>query len=105
MIGFGFFSDWISKQKILSDTFSRKLFETIALGGPAICLIMIPIVGCNLPSLVALLIVAMTIFGLNAGGDKINVVDISLHYSGTIYGKIFINFFYRLSYKIQLSYS
>ncbi|KAJ6222360.1 hypothetical protein RDWZM_000905 [Blomia tropicalis] len=70
----------------LKSVLHLPIHHTIALGGPAICLIMIPIVGCNLPSLVALLIVAMTIFGLNAGGDKINVVDISLHYSGTIYG-------------------
>ncbi|KAI2796614.1 hypothetical protein BLOT_014407 [Blomia tropicalis] len=86
LTSFGYFSDWIGKKQLLSDTLSRKIFETIALGGPAICLIMIPIAGCNLSSLVTLLVIAMTIFGLNAGGDKIIVVDLSPQYSGTIYG-------------------
>lgn len=86
LTGFGFFSDWIGQKKLLSDTLSRKIFETIALVGPAICLIVIPQLGCNLAGLVALLIVAMIIFGFNAGGDKIIVVDIAPDHSGTIYG-------------------
>ncbi len=61
----------------MSDTLSRKIFETIALVGPAICLIIIPQLGCSLTGLVTLLIVAMVIFGLNAGGDKPVVVDIA----------------------------
>ena len=93
MTSFGYFSDWIGKKQLLSDTLSRKIFETIALGGPAICLIMIPIAGCNLSSLVTLLVIAMTIFGLNAGGDKIIVVDLSPQYSGTIYGIVLLNCF------------
>lgn len=70
----------------MSDTLSRKIFETIALVGPAICLIIIPQLGCSLTGLVTLLIVAMVIFGLNAGGDKPIVVDIAPDHSGTIYG-------------------
>lgn len=86
LTSFGFFSDWIGQKKLLSDTLSRKLFETIALVGPAICLIIIPQLGCSLGGLVALLIVSMIIFGFNAGGDKPIVVDIAPDHSGTVYG-------------------
>ena len=83
---FGFVSDWIGKKKIVSDTWSRKIFESIALGGPAICLALIPVVRCNLSLVITLLVVGMIIFGLNAGGDKPIVVDIAPDHSGTIYG-------------------
>lgn len=86
LTGFGFISDYIGQKKLVSDTLSRKIFETIALVGPAICLIIIPQLGCSLTGLVTLLIVAMVIFGLNAGGDKPVVVDIAPDHSGTIYG-------------------
>ena len=86
LTSFGFFSDWIGQKKFISDTLSRKIFETVALGGPAICLLLVPFCGCNLGALIALLIIAMIIFGLNAGGDKPIVVDVAPDHSGTIYG-------------------
>lgn len=81
-------SDWIGKKKLVTDTVSRKIFESIALGGPAICLILVPFVPCNLWELLGLLIIAMIIFGLNAGGDKPIVVDVAPDHSGTIYGMV-----------------
>src|SRR5690625_2480495 len=88
LTGFGFFSDWIGRKRLLPDTLSRKIFETIALGGPAICLCIIPLppFSCNLTVLIIMLVLSMIIFGLNAGGDKPVVVDIAPDHSGTIYG-------------------
>lgn len=86
LTGFGFFSDWIGGKRLISDTLSRKIFESIALGGPALCLVFVPLVPCDLGGLIGLLMVAMVIFGLNAGGDKPVVVDIAPDHSGTIYG-------------------
>ena len=86
LTGFGFVSDAIGQKKYVSDTASRKIFETIALGGPAICILLVPFAPCNLWELIGLLITAMIIFGLNAGGDKPIVVDVAPDHSGTIYG-------------------
>ena len=86
LTAFGFLSDWIGKKRLIGDTLSRKIFETIALGGPAICLALIPLVRCDLTQVIVLLVIAMIIFGLNAGGDKPVVVDIAPDHSGTIYG-------------------
>lgn len=86
LAGFGFFSDWIGEKKLVKDTLSRKIFESIALGGPAICLFIVPEAPCNLIVLITLLMIGMIIFGLNAGGDKPIVVDIAPDHSGTIYG-------------------
>lgn len=70
----------------MSTTATRKVFETISFVGPAICLALIPVTPMNLGVLIALLTVAMVIFGLNAGGDKPIVVEIAPDHSGTIYG-------------------
>lgn len=86
LTGFGFFSDWICKKQLLSDTLTRKVFETIALVGPAICLLLVPLWPCEKVVLIGLLLVAMVIFGLNAGGDKPIVVELAPDHSGTIYG-------------------
>jgi ACS family sodium-dependent inorganic phosphate cotransporter-like MFS transporter 5 len=74
----GFLSDFVGRKHLIkNDTLSRKLFETIALVGPAICLSLIPQVRCDTNLVIALLVIALTIFGLNAGGDKPAVVDIA----------------------------
>lgn len=83
---FGFISDWVGRKRLIGDTLSRKIFESIALGGPALCMALIPVVRCDLSLVITLLIIGMIIFGLNAGGDKPIVVDIAPDHSGTIYG-------------------
>jgi MFS family permease len=86
LTSFGFVSDFVGQKKLINDTLSRKIFETIALGGPAICLALVPLVRCDIALVVSLLAISMTIFGMNAGGDKPVVVDIAPDHSGTIYG-------------------
>jgi len=86
LTSFGFVSDFVGQKRLINDTLSRKIFDTIALGGPAICLALVPLARCDIVLVVLLLVIAMTIFGMNAGGDKPVVVDIAPDHSGTIYG-------------------
>jgi len=83
---FGFVSDFVGKKRLINETLSRKIFESIALGGPGICLALIPSIGCDQTGVIVILVLALTIFGLNSGGDKPIVVDIAPDHSGTIYG-------------------
>lgn len=86
MTFFGFASDLVGRKGWFTKTFSRKLFETIALVFPAICLGLIPKVGCDQNQLIALLILAMVFFGAQTGGDVPIVIDLAPDYSGSLYG-------------------
>ena len=86
MIFFGYLSDLIEERQLLKKKCSRKLFESIALFGPAVCLILIPVFGCDYAVLVTLLILSMVLYGALAGGDNPIVMDIAPDYSGSLYG-------------------
>lgn len=86
MLFFGYLSDLIEKRKTLSKNFSRKLFESISQFGTAVCLILVPFVGCNYVMLIILLILSMFLYGALAGGDGPIVMDIAPDYSGSLYG-------------------
>lgn len=82
----GFISDRIDKKRLLSKTVSRKIFESVALIGPAIMTLIIPFAGGNIPLIIVALIISMILYGFCAGGDNPMVVDISPRNSGAIYG-------------------
>lgn len=82
----GYISDQLEKRKVLNKTTSRKIFETIALIGPAITFGIIPSLGKNPLPVVVLLIMSMGFYGFFAGGDNPIVVDMAPDYSGTLYG-------------------
>lgn len=82
----GYISDIVERKHLLSRTVSRKVFEFVALIGPAICMALVPAFGCDQIAVIALLLLAMMIYGMIAGGDSPIVVDIAPDYSGTLYG-------------------
>ncbi|RWS25488.1 Sialin-like protein [Leptotrombidium deliense] len=82
----GRLSDFIKQKYGVSLTLLRKVFETIALTGTAVCLAFIPTVGCDQNAVIVLLLLAMFVFGFTTGGDIPIVADIAPHFSGTIFG-------------------
>ncbi|GIX95909.1 hypothetical protein CDAR_231441 [Caerostris darwini] len=79
-------SDYLRKKNWLSNTNIRKLFETFALLGPAVCMVLVPIMGCNHWPVVVLIVMSMFFYGMVGGGDIPAFVDIAPELAGTIFG-------------------
>lgn len=82
----GYLSDLIEKRRLASKNVSRKLCEFIALVGPAIAMGLIPSLSTNLNLVIALLVLAMTLYGFYGGGDNPIVIDMAPDFSGSVYG-------------------
>ncbi|CAL1301543.1 unnamed protein product [Larinioides sclopetarius] len=82
----GKFSDYIRKKNYFRITTIRKSFETVALLGPAMCMIAIPLFKCDANAVVVLLTSAMALFGLCGGGDVSVIVDMAPDFAGKIFG-------------------
>jgi len=70
----------------LSKTMVRKIFGTIALMGPAVCLALITAVGCNSTAVIALLITALFFYGFMTGGEFSIISEFAPDFSGTVFG-------------------
>ncbi|XP_035223290.1 sialin-like isoform X2 [Stegodyphus dumicola] len=79
-------SDFIRSKGYFRTTTIRKSFETIALLGPAACMVAIPMVKCDANAVIALLTSAMALFGLCGGGDVSVIVDLAPDFAGKIFG-------------------
>ncbi|GBN50753.1 Sialin [Araneus ventricosus] len=82
----GKLSDYIRKKNYFRITTMRKSFETVALLGPAMCMVAIPLVKCDASAVVILLTSAMALFGLCGGGDVSVIVDMAPDFAGKIFG-------------------
>ncbi|GFX74611.1 sialin [Trichonephila clavipes] len=79
-------SDYLRKKNWLSNTNIRKLFETFALLGPTVCLVLVPVMGCQHWPVVTLIVMSMFFYGMVGGGDIPAFVDIAPELAGTIFG-------------------
>jgi MFS family permease len=79
-------SGLVLKKTKLSKTRVRKIFENIALFGPAICIGLVPAVGCDSTAVVSLLILAMLLYGLNTGGEYPIISEFAPDFAGTVFG-------------------
>ncbi|KAG8198505.1 hypothetical protein JTE90_017371 [Oedothorax gibbosus] len=79
-------SDLLRSKKLMKITTIRKSFETIALLGPAACLVAIPLAKCDTDAVVILLTSSMALFGLSGGGDVSVIVDMAPDFAGKIFG-------------------
>ncbi|CAG2119592.1 unnamed protein product, partial [Medioppia subpectinata] len=70
----------------LSRTRVRKIFESTALLGPAVCLAIITGVGCHSGAVVGLLITALFLYGFVTGGEFSIYGEFTPDYSGTVFG-------------------
>lgn len=80
----GVFGDWLITKKIIGITNSRKMFTIIAAVGPAFFIVGASYAGCNRLAVVLLFTVAMGLMGTFYAGMKLNPLDLSPNYSGTL---------------------
>ncbi|KAF5280927.1 hypothetical protein FQA39_LY17933 [Lamprigera yunnana] len=83
-IGSGWLCDWIIKKKYMTITFARKFFTTIAALGPAIFIVGAGYSGCDRYLAVGLFTVAMGLMGTFYCGMKVNALDLSPNFAGTL---------------------
>lgn len=83
-IAFGWLCDKIVKKKWLSVTNARKSFTTLASIGPGICMIFASYSGCDTETVVVLFTASMGLMGAFYPGMKVNALDLSSNFAGTI---------------------
>ncbi|XP_071042407.1 sialin-like isoform X2 [Parasteatoda tepidariorum] len=79
-------ADRLRKSEKISITFIRKLFNSIGMVGPAICLLAVTQSGCRPELIVALFSIGMAFDGCIFSGYNVTHVDMSPNFSGTLYG-------------------
>ena len=70
----------------VSKTTIRKVFQLIAMLGPAVCLAIITGMGCRSTGVVALLVTALFLYGFTTGGEFGIISEFAPDFSGTIFG-------------------
>ena len=79
-------SKWIHSKGWITQTRNRKNFQSLAMFGAGICLLMLPFVGCNSGAAVALLLLAMFIYGFITGGEYGVIPEYAPAFAGTVFG-------------------
>ncbi|KAG0429863.1 hypothetical protein HPB47_023236 [Ixodes persulcatus] len=79
-------ADLLRKHKVFKVTTIRKLFQTVGLLGPALCLGMVPFVGCSHLLAMTFLVMGMTLYGFTVGGQTPVALDIAPDFAGTVMG-------------------
>lgn len=82
----GLLSDYLISRKILGITFSRKMFTTIASLFPSLFIIGASFAECERGLVVALFALSMGSMGTFYPGLKVNAIDLSPNYSGSLMG-------------------
>lgn len=62
-------SNWIIAQTSVQSIWVRKAFQTVAMLGPALCLCLVPLFGCNSSGVIVMLVGAMLLYGFMTGGE------------------------------------
>lgn len=79
-------ADWLINTNKMSATNVRKLLTTIGSMGPAIFIVLASYAGCERVIVVVYFILGMTLMGAYYPGMKVNILDLSPNYSGTVMG-------------------
>ncbi|XP_048508611.1 putative inorganic phosphate cotransporter isoform X2 [Athalia rosae] len=77
-------ADWMINRDFMSRTNVRRMFTTVGFMGAAIFIISASYAGCNRTLVVILFVIAMATNGTVYPGMKVNALDLSPNYSGTI---------------------
>ncbi|GJQ72217.1 hypothetical protein Trydic_g3308 [Trypoxylus dichotomus] len=80
----GWLCDWLIMKQYMTVTFARKFFTTVASIGPGIFIIAASYAGCDRALVVALFTIAMGFMGTFYCGMKVNALDLSPNYGGTL---------------------
>ncbi|KAJ1519672.1 hypothetical protein ONE63_004938 [Megalurothrips usitatus] len=81
---FGCIADWLIKSDRLSITNTRKLLTTVSSLGPAAGIIGASYAGCDRYLVVGLFTLGMASMGAYYSGTRVNALDLSPNYAGTI---------------------
>nr|CAD7455961.1 unnamed protein product [Timema tahoe] len=80
----GVMSQWLRSKGYVNHLTAYRIFNAIAMIGPAIMLIVITQVGCDTTAIIVLLIVTMVFNGAFFGGSMLNHMDIALNFAGSL---------------------
>lgn len=83
---FSVISDWCINKNFIGITNSRKLYTTLAFSIPGAFLVAASFGGCNRTVAVTLFTVAMGFMGAYYSGMKVNALDLSPNFAGTLMG-------------------
>ncbi|XP_030754320.1 putative inorganic phosphate cotransporter [Sitophilus oryzae] len=83
-LGSGWLCDLLVRKNIMSLTFSRKFFTSIASMGPAVFILVASYVGCDRMLAVWMFTIAMGFMGCYYCGMKVNALDLSPNFAGTL---------------------
>nr|CAD7456924.1 unnamed protein product [Timema tahoe] len=83
-LGSGCVADWMIAHNKLSVTSTRKVFTSIASIGPSIGIIAASYAGCDRTAAVVLFTIGMALMGTFYPGMKVNALDLSPNYAGTL---------------------
>ncbi|XP_025074687.1 putative inorganic phosphate cotransporter isoform X2 [Pogonomyrmex barbatus] len=83
-IGSSWLADWMITKGIMSRTNVRKLGTTIASVGPGVFIIAASYASCDKTLVVAMFTIGMALMGTFYPGMKVNGLDLSPNYSGTL---------------------
>lgn len=79
-------SDWCINKKYIGITWSRKLYTTLSFTFPGLFLVAASFSGCNRTVAVAMFTIAMVFMGAYYSGMKVNALDLSPNFAGTLMG-------------------
>uniref|UniRef100_A0AAR5QA61 Major facilitator superfamily (MFS) profile domain-containing protein n=2 Tax=Dendroctonus ponderosae TaxID=77166 RepID=A0AAR5QA61_DENPD len=80
----GWFCDFLVRRNIMSLTFSRKFFTSVASIGPAVFIVIASYAGCDRMLAVWMFTIAMAFMGCYYCGMKVNALDLSPNFAGTL---------------------
>jgi len=83
-LGCGWVCDFLVKRKLMTLTFSRKFFTSLASMGPAVFIVVASYVGCDRILAVWMFTIAMGFMGCYYCGMKVNALDLSPNFAGTL---------------------
>ncbi|EZA49274.1 Putative inorganic phosphate cotransporter [Ooceraea biroi] len=83
-LGSSWLADWMITRNIMSRTNVRKLGTTIASVGPGVFIIAASYASCDKTLVVAMFTIGMALMGTFYPGMKVNGLDLSPNYSGTL---------------------
>ncbi|XP_044758922.1 putative inorganic phosphate cotransporter isoform X2 [Coccinella septempunctata] len=76
--------DKLIASKCMTISFARKFFSTIGSLGPAVFLLVASYVGCDRNMAIVMFTIGMGSMGCFYCGMKVNVLDLTTHYAGTV---------------------
>ncbi|XP_017774606.1 PREDICTED: putative inorganic phosphate cotransporter isoform X2 [Nicrophorus vespilloides] len=80
----GWLCDWLIQKDFMKVTFARKFFTAIAAIGPGIFIVVAAYAGNDQTTVIALFTVGMGFMGTFYCGMKVNALDLSPNYAGTL---------------------